>query len=215
MSRKRILQLTAIFLPILAGIAACYYALRPSAITIESYTDAGRLPSIRPDYVGTKIPPNIAPLNFCIEEAGDGYCVRIRSKVGGSIEIFSETPRISIPRGKWRRLLNANRGNDLFFEIYAMGQDGNWTRYETVTNRIANEDIDGYLVYRLLKPNYNFYYNIGIYQRELAGWDESVVLDGQSFRDGCVNCHTFKGNSPKRMFVGIRSSVYGSATLFA
>ena len=41
-----------------------------------------RQPRITPDYAGIVIPPNIAPLNFTIDEPGDRYIARIHSTVG-------------------------------------------------------------------------------------------------------------------------------------
>jgi len=131
------------------------------------------------------------------------------------MEIVSRTPSIDIPLGKWRRMLDAGKGGRLCFDILVNGQDGGWTRFDTVENAIANDAIDQHLVYRLLKPVFSWWNTIGIYQRNLADWDESIVLDGRSFGKGCVNCHTFLNNSPKRMFVGVRSSAHGAATLSA
>jgi hypothetical protein len=90
-----------------------------------------------------------------------------------------------------------------------------WKRFTTVTNRIADEDIDGYIAYRKLKPNFNWWRSVGVYQRNLADYSEDVLLHGESFGDGCVNCHTFPGNDPDKMIIGIRGSAYGSATLLA
>ena len=42
----------------------------------------GRLPRIRPDCAGIVIPPNIAPLNFVVDEPGVRYYVEIRSERG-------------------------------------------------------------------------------------------------------------------------------------
>ena len=54
---------------------------------------------------------------------------------------------------------------------------------------------------------------MGIYQRNLENFDESVVLENGYFRRGCLNCHTFCGNNPDKMLIGLRSKIYGSSTL--
>jgi hypothetical protein len=59
-----------------------------------------------------------------------------------------------------------------------------------VTNRIAPEEIDGWLTYRLLKPIFNFYKHLGIYQRNLESFDQKVILEKDKFDQGCLNCHT-------------------------
>jgi len=44
-------------------------------VTQPAGVQAGRAPGIRPDYAGTVVPPNIAPLNFIVEEPGEQYVV--------------------------------------------------------------------------------------------------------------------------------------------
>ena len=108
-----------------AGIVG--YALHNSVETglfsfaernINQYSSIDRPPKIRPLYSGIVIPPNIAPLNFLLEESGSQYCVKIHSKKGGTIQIFSRSPKIMIPQGQWHELLNANRGEKLNFDVY-------------------------------------------------------------------------------------------------
>jgi hypothetical protein len=49
----------------------------------------------------------------------------------------------------------------------------------------------------------------------LTTYKESAILDGASFNNGCVNCHSFANNDPGRMFIGTRSGTFGSATILA
>jgi len=173
------------------------------------------MPTIKPDYSETVIPANIAPLNFMVLEPGAKYVVKIHSANEKPIDLLSKTGKITIPAARWNSMLRANRGQKLFFDVYVKSGNGLWSRYETIANTIAREDIDGYLVYRLMKPIHNWWRTIGIYQRSLGGYDKSVVLHGESFSNGCLNCHTFLNNEPNYMTIGIRSATYGSATLFA
>jgi hypothetical protein len=71
------------------------------------------------------------------------------------------------------------------------------------------------LVYRLIRPLYSNYRQTAVQQRDLTTYDESVVLDGASLGYGCVNCHSFAGNDPNRMCIGIRSSKFGEAAVVA
>jgi len=171
-----------------------------------------RLPRIQPDYSGVTVPPNIAPLNFAVREKGSRFFVRVASEAGDAIEIVSRSPKIRIPMGRWRSLLDANRGKDLRLDVYAK-QDREWRRYETILNRIAKEDIDGRLAYRVIDPVHVTWYEVGVRQRDLATYRESVVLDGMSFGEDCVNCHSFAANRPDRMSINIRSERFGKATL--
>ena len=94
------------------------YARRPQKPTITQYSRIDHPAEILPDYTGVVIPPNIAPLNFLIQHEGTGYFVRICSEKGEPIEIFSKTPKISIPKPAWQKLLDVNRGRQLRVEIF-------------------------------------------------------------------------------------------------
>ncbi len=185
---------------------------------IENYSSIDRPPQIHPDYCQTVIPPNIAPLNFWVEESGSQFCVIIHSNKGSTIQIFSRSPKITIPQGRWHKLLNANRGEQLSFDVYVKTENptaatAQWNRFSSITNQIANEDIDGFLVYRRIHPGHGFWRKMGIYQRNLHRFDESLILENDYFKGGCLNCHTFCNNRTDKMFIGIRSALYGSSVL--
>lgn len=182
---------------------------------VEKYADAGCEPNISPDCRGAVIPPNIAPLNFRILQEGVAYFVTIRSEQGQAIPLFSRTGRVRIPVRPWRALLEANKGRDVCFDVYVQGNDRQWLRYQPLVNTIASEPIDSTLVFRFMKPLYNWWKDIGIYQRDLTGYDRSVVLQGRSFGEGCLNCHSFVGNDPDTMTIALRSATYGSHTVLA
>ena len=184
-----------------------------SGVTISLYNLADRPAAIKPDYRETVIPPNIAPLNFLVQESGSQYCVKIYSKQGQTIEVFNRSGKITIPEERWRELLSINRGQELYFDVYAKDKTDRWTRFKTITNRIAMEDIDSYLVYRKIHPAHSNWSKMGIYQRDLLRFDETLVLDNGYFKGGCLNCHTFCNNQTDKMFIGIRSSIYGSDVL--
>ncbi|MDT8304080.1 MAG: hypothetical protein RQ760_21540, partial [Sedimentisphaerales bacterium] len=172
-------------------------------------------PNIIPDYSGIVIPYNIAPLNFRISEKGQAYHVKIHSNSSTSIEIASKTGLMRIPSRKWRALLNANKGNKVLIDVYVKDSDNRWHQFQSITNTIAKEDIDTTVVYRFMKPIYKWWKDMGIYQRNLIDYDVSPVLLGRSFGQGCLNCHSFVGNAPDTMTIGLRSATYGSHTLLA
>ena len=194
-----------------AGVLA--YALRDEKASIEQYSSIERPARIHPDYSGAVIPPNIAPLNFLVQEDGSHYCVRIYSKQGEPIEVFSRSPKIAIPQEEWHELLNMNRGQQLTFDVYTKNKANQWLRFKTITNRIAHEDIDAFLVYRRIYPVHYTWRKMGVYQRNLHNFDESLVMDNEYYEGGCLNCHTFCNNSTDKMLIGIRSAKYGSSAL--
>jgi hypothetical protein len=183
--------------------------------TIKDYKEVSRPARIKPDYTNTVIPPNIAPMDFVVQEAGIEYQVRISSVHGDPIEINSPSGRMKIPLSGWKSLLGANKGQSLLMDVYVISEDSTWHKFETITNTIAQEEIDSYLVYRFMKPIYSWWRSIGIYQRNLSNFDETVVLHGKYFGNACINCHSFVQNSPESMTIGMRSPVYGSSTILA
>jgi len=167
---------------------------------------AAELPRIFPDYIGVTLPPNIAPLNFKIQEPAAAYRVELRSTKGPPIVISSPNPTIRIPPKAWASLLRANLGQPFYWDISARATSSGWTRFATVTNQIAREEIDSWLVYRLLKPIFNYYTHLGIYQRDLASFDQRLILEQDEYNDSCLNCHTPLNQSPNTFAFNIRGS---------
>ena len=202
--------------------ASLLYGCRDRKVTITQYNPIDRPAKIQPDYAGSVIPPNIAPLNFVIQEDGAGYFVRIHSEKGNPIEISSKKSTIMVPKQAWHKLLDSNRGRQLNMDVYvesgagtssSKGENVLWSRFQILTAQIAPEDIDAFLVYRKIRPGHSTWRNMGIYQRSLSSFDESTILNNGYFKHGCVNCHTFCGNRAEKMLIGIRGAVYGSSAL--
>jgi len=187
-------------------------AAQPTAATNASAT-IDRPPRLDPDYCGTVIPPGIAPLNFIVQEPGTAYRVRIRSVNGRPIEMASLRASVAIAPRPWRELLRANTGQPLYFDISVRDPAGQWRGFNPVTNTIAEAAVDGFLVYRLLGAVYNYYSDLGIYQRDLANFEESEVLHNRTFKQGCVNCHTFRRNRTDLMALNIRLEGTGNPLL--
>ncbi len=168
-----------------------------------------RRPSIRPDYRDTVIPPNIAPLNFVVEEPGTDYAVRIHAAQGEAIELRTRHAQVAIPVGPWRQLLEANRGQEFSIDICVRDADGPWKRFQPIVNTIADSEIDNYLFYRLIRPIHTVYGDIDIYQRDVRTFSETPVVKNKSFGGACVNCHTLARNDPDRMLLQTRGTRNG------
>lgn len=203
-------------------VLSLLYASHNRKVTITQYITIDRPSKVQPDYNGCVIPPNIAPLNFVIQQHGSAYFVRIYSEKGKPVEIFSKKPTIVIPTRAWHKLLDSNRALQLNMDIYvksstgessSKGENIGWSRFQTLTAQIAPENIDTFLVYRKIRPGHTTWRNMGIYQRNLTSFDESTILNNEYFRHGCVNCHTFCKNRTEKMLIGVRSAVYGSSAL--
>lgn len=213
--QNRVLMAMGIGLAIL--LCSCGGRERPG----ESCDVVERTPKMWPDYDGVVLPPNIAPLNFAVEEPGMGYFVRIHGAQGKPVEVRSGRREIRIPQRPWRQLLESNRGGALSLDVFVKSGPtaqtgdgaGPWQRFARVDFTIANEGIDRFIVYRKIWPGHSFWGQMGVYQRDLESYDERTILDNGSFRQGCVNCHTLCNHRADRMLLGIRSTTYGSSAI--
>jgi hypothetical protein len=201
-----------LFAILLAGLLA--HTLHGRAVQINEYSDIERPAKIYPDYCSTVIPPDIAPLNFMVQEDGSYYLARIYSDKGKVIEVSGRSPKIVIPAGPWKTILDKNRGGKLRFDIFVRTDKKGWVRFDTITNHIAAEDVDGYLVYRRMHPTHTLIKgHIGLYQRNLKNFDESIVLDNRGSSTQCVNCHAFCENRPDKVLIGVRDETRQAETL--
>ncbi len=168
-----------------------------------------------PDLADVVIPPNLAAPNFQIRESGSDYWVTFRPDQGESLEVYSGDGKVVIPLASWQVLSQQNRGRSVTMEIVVQSSPGQWDRFEPVSLRIAAEDIDRYVLYRKLHPTHVHFNGImGVYQRDLQGYQETCILDTSSLgKGGCLNCHALCQNQPDQMTLGIRSPEHGVCTL--
>ena len=201
------------------GLCAMLHGTGHPARPAEPCPVLDRRPRIRPDYSDAVLPPNIAPLNFVVEENAQDCFVRVHADQGEPIEVFAKNRKIVIPQGPWHRLVAANRGGKLSIDVFlkasaeTQGQTNPWRRFQTIVNTVATEPIDDYLVYRRIHPGHATWRKIGVYQRDLRSFREKTILDNDQFREGCVNCHTFCNHRTDKMLLGIRSTHYGSPAI--
>ena len=197
---------------LIAGVALILTCCQDSGV--PSYTETDTLPRLDPDYTGVVIPPNIAPLNFVVEEEGAEYYVEIygenRERV---LRVSTGESIIRIEVDEWRDLLKANAGGELRFDVYVRDEPGEWHRFRSVVNRIAEEEIDSVVAYRLINPGYVLWWEMGIYQRNLENFTESAIVDNRYTDRNCMNCHSFCQNDPQRMMFHMRSRHSGTMLL--
>ena len=204
-----ILRFTPIFL--IFYLSLVLYSV--PTVQAASASSTGTVPVITPDYIGIEIPPNIAPLNFKILDPNGDAQIVIRSTQGKPISLSSRKGIVQIPQQPWHDLLNANVGQPLYLDFDFKATSARPAMKWTATNHIAAEEVDRYLVYRYLKPLYNYYYNVGVYERDLSSFSVRPVLKNESFDRGCLNCHTFLNHSGDRMALNIRSDAHGFPAL--
>ena len=172
---------------------------------IENYREVQRLPVIVPDYTNILVPPNIAPLNFRINEPGSEFEARIYVDKKKPYIIRNSSPSIQMNVTKWHQLLKNGMGSNLTFEIFVKSKDGKWQMFQPIINEISKENIDNHLAYRLINTGYVLWNKLGIYQRNLENFDEKPIIENKSFEFGCLNCHSFSKNDPNNMMIHIRA----------
>jgi hypothetical protein len=192
-------------------IAALARALSQSS---ESAAVEPRPPRLSPDYAGLIIPPNIAPLNFAIDEPEVArHEVALVPARGPAIVVRGRGATVRFPLRRWQALLQTNQGESLVYDIRVQGPDARWRRFAPVTNRVSLDPMDGFLVYRMLRPVYNIYGPMGIYQRDLGSFEQRPVLENRRLEDGCLNCHTFLQHQPDQLALHIRHRGAGNPML--
>ncbi len=173
------------------------------------YTEIKREPILVPDYSGITIPPNIAPLNFIINEDADHYLAQLHSPDDNGISISSKNRNILINPGEWKKLLERSKGKELFIEVF-IKKEGHWSKFQPVINHVAIDSIDKYLVYRLFDQGYLVWNEMGIYQRCLENFDESPIMINTMSERNCMNCHSFCKNNSETMLFHMRGPLPGT-----
>ena len=174
----------------------------------DDATSLDKTPVIFPDYTGITIPPNIAPLNFIIEEEGEKFFVKI-SHGKEELEVSSDDGEVLIPQDKWHQLLENNSTTKLTYNIFVKRQ-GKWYRFKPYLNYLAKENVNQYLFYRLLYPGYELWKEMGIYGRDVTSFKERPLIENKSVYNNCMNCHSFNQNSPETYMLHIRGDRGGT-----
>jgi len=96
---------------------------------------------IYPDYSGITIPCNIASLNFVVKEPADKYVAVYSLSGKEQFRLSSGDGIITVPSGKWEKLLKEAKGQEFTIDIY-IKKGSSWLKYNTITNKISPDSID-------------------------------------------------------------------------
>jgi len=202
---KLILKYNLYIITIITALSGC--TSKPHG----NLTEINNMPSIDPDYTGVTIPYNIAPLNFKITEDGTSFFARFSAGSKTAIEAGSKDGIISIPEGKWKKMLKENKGDEFNIEVYVKDKNKGWSKFKTITNKIAPEPVDPYITYRLLYPGYESWTAIFIKQRSLESFGERSIIENSLVDENCLNCHSYNNNSKSDNFLfHMRGSMGGT-----
>ena len=87
---------------------------------------------IYPDYRDIVVPPNIAPLNFMVQDDAAEACVVGYAPQDDDYQLVVGASRdgvIDIDSAAWRALLTAARGHDIGVDVYVQ-RAGQWYRFQ-------------------------------------------------------------------------------------
>lgn len=188
-------------------------ACRPDAAIPAESTPVQEQAAIYPDYRDITIPPNIAPLNIQVKSTGEAFIGAVEGSGRSAIAAGGKDGKLEFDSLQWHTLLEANKGKTLQVTLYAQ-RDGAWVKFPSYTLSVAQESIDRYLSYRLIEPSYELYRQVGLYQRDLEGFDVRTIYENNRTFDSknnhCVNCHNYQNYSTRRMLFHVRSAHGGT-----
>jgi len=178
-----------------AILSACHQASVPT-----SFTEAGKQPSIYPDYKDVTVPVNIAPLTF--EWDGGGCDELVARFTADGYELVCGGDKVQPDMDDWRELTAKLAGKSVSVEVFARSGE-QWKRYKPFSISVSPDSIDPYISYRLISPSYVTYEELTLNQRCLENYDEQVMVDnmlcGTEINGQCVNCHNYQQYNPNRM----------------
>ena len=170
-----------------------------------SFTKVNETPHIYPDYVDVVVPPNIAPLNFLVDDVED-VVAEIKSQAS-RVTFEGKKNKMQIDEKEWHELLAEAKGKSLSVRVYTK-KDGKWLAYKPFSIDVAEEDIDPYVSFRVLPPTFVGYDELSIRQRNLTNFEETTIYNNRQISHGlegqCINCHSYQNYGTSNMMFHTR-----------
>ncbi len=167
-------------------------------------------PVIFPDYKDVTIPSNIAPLNFEVCDASRAGDWALKMDFPGATRfVRADDGLFTFGRRFWKMMLEESEGASITCTL-CFRDKGGWISCEPFMINVAGEEMDPYLVYRLIPPGYSLWKEMGIYQRDLTSFAEKTIYRNTQGRGNCVNCHSFNERDPEQMLFHMRSELAGT-----
>lgn len=198
-------HLLYIILPLLL-LCACAPSVPDQA------TPAGRKPQLMPDYADVTVPSNICPLNFMVEEPGQKVVARL-TVANEQYVVGNNQKKIQFDEKRWKELLAKAAGSSMSVEVW-IEQETGWTAFDPFQIRVATEEIDPYISYRLIPPSYVAYEELIIAQRDLTTFEEKAIYNNMLVSNEttgqCINCHSYQNYHTQNMLFHIRKDFGGT-----
>ena len=171
---------------------------------------ADHQPEIFPDYKDITVPCNIAPLNFMIEGA-DHIQATVTADGEQMLKVAGKDGVISFPQKKWNALLRNAKGTNIQVHVSAWTDESSkGIQYSPFAINVSEDDIDPWISYRLIEPGYVGWRQLGIYQRNMSSFEESVIVSNRASNTTCLNCHNYPAYSPESMMFHARGKNGGT-----
>lgn len=174
------------------------------APTPKDVQQSDELPPIYPDYCEVTIPENIAPLNFLLR----ANCEAIEVKAG-SLTIHARGNEAIFDIDDWEALMEQSAGKEIDVTITAL-IDGRWIQYKTFHWQVVTDQVDPYLTYRLIEPDYEIWNNVQIQQRCVENFETNALGHYEQLDNRCMNCHTFANQDPNLSMMYVRGENGGA-----
>ena len=171
----------------------------------SSFSSVDTSPTIYPDYVGVTVPPNIAPLNFLVDDVDD--VVALIASPDGEHTYGGKENKVQIDGKEWKEMLASAKGKSLSVTVYTR-KDGKWQAYKPFQISVAEEEIDPYISYRVLPPTFVGYDELSIRQYNLTNFEETTIYNNRQISKGlegqCINCHSYQNYGTSNMMFHTR-----------
>ena len=167
-----------------------------------------QLPPVYPDYCDVTIPVNIAPLNFLLRSDCEAIEVMVQGN-GQSICVNARGNEAVFDLNDWKELLTESADKSLDVTVTAL-IDGKWIQYKTFHWHVVSDEVDPYLTYRLIEPDYEIFNHLQIQQRCVENFDVNAIGHYEQLENRCMNCHTFANQSPELSMMYVRGAGGGA-----
>ena len=178
------------------------------------FTSVEKMPSIYPNYIGTTIPCNIAPLNFMYADKEAKDAVTVFTCGEETITLSGVKAQWNVK--KWHEFLNQSKGKPINVTAYIKTNE--WTKYHSFRIDVVDDPVDPYITYRLIAPSYVTYEDLTINQRCLENFREEAIycnmMQSTEENGQCINCHCCRNNNPDSLQFHARQHKGGTIMAF-
>lgn len=183
---------------------SCNHTVQLPEITEKS----SEKPQIYPDYKDVVIPVGVAPLRFLMKDGSDEAIAVLKSGTD-SLVFQAEQGKFLFDESEWSKFIADHVDKSIDVQVLSKVKD-DWIAYTPFQWTVSADPLDAYIAYRLIPPGYEYWNEMGIYQRELSSYHQSVVLKNADTEKNCMNCHSFCQRQSDKFLFHMRAKLNGT-----